>query len=357
MASTNRPAERNLNWLQGVAAAPYRYSLFGVLRRLEHGRAGARRFGESVRPGEEPLRLGQAPSMAFAPAEIAAFVAATEGRPARLELHGLGLLGPHGALPLHLTEYVRNRLQNMADPTFSRFLDMFHHRMMSLLYRAWANAEPTASYDRGEDDRFAVYVGSLFGIGFPSLRKRDAWPDAAKLHHAGRLVVQTRCPGPLRQMLTDYFEVPTRVEEFIGEWLQVPSRQCWRLGESPGTGTLGVSATAGDEVWSRSHRFRVIVGPLRLEEFRAFLPPGETLARLVALVRNYIGDELQWDLNLILKKDEVPPFRLGEEGELGMTSWLTTDSRTSDATDAVIDPSDASRASEHEGHAAVPGAH
>src|SRR5262245_51617833 len=347
MASTDRPPERDLGWLQRLAEAPHGYSLFGVLRRLEHGRAGHPRFGESVRPAEDPLRLAQSPSMAFAPTEIAAFIQPAEaGQLPRLEIHSLGLLGPHGPLPLHITEYVRNRRQNMADPTASRFLDLFHHRMMCLLYRAWANAEPTAVHDRGQDDRFATYVGSLFGIGSPSMRGRDAWPDAAKLHHAGPLVVQTRCPGPLQQMLNDYFEVPTRVEEFIGEWLEIPARQHWRLGEAPGTGTLGLSATAGEAVWSRSHRFRIIIGPVGLEKFRAFLPPRESLARLVALVRNYIGDELQWDLNLILKKDEVPAWCLGVDGELGMTSWLTTDRRASDAADAVIDPAVAWRASE-----------
>ncbi len=351
MAGTDRPAEHDLTWLQALADAPWRYSFFGVLRRLEQARIGTHRFAESVRPAEEPIRLGQVPSMVFAPAEIAAFEPATDRRAARLLLYGLGMLGPHGPMPLHVTEYVHTRLQNMGDPTFGRFLDLFHHRMMTLLYRAWANAEPTASFGGGEEDRFAFYLGSLVGLGFPSLRARDAWPDHAKLHHAGRLVVQTRCPGPLQAMLEDYFEVPTRIREFVGEWLRVPVRQCWRLGDNPGTGSLGLSATAGDEVWSRSHRFRIVVGPLSLMQFRAFLPPAESLARLVALVRNYVGDELSWDLNLVLKRDEVPPWRLGEEGELGMTSWLTTDHRMSDASDAVIDPAVAWQASERRGWA------
>lgn len=356
MASTDRPAQRDLRWLEGAAKAPHQFSLFGILRRLEHDGAGEVRFGEAVRPSEEPIRLAQMPSMTFAPAELAAFIPGTAGKPARLEIYGLGLLGPHGPLPLYLTEYVQNRRQHMADPTFSRFLDMFHHRMICLLYRAWANAEPTASYDAGQDDRFAGYVGSLFGIGFSSLRERDAWPDTAKLHHAGRLIVQTRCPGPLQQMLGEYFELPVRIEEFVGEWLRIPDRQCWELGVSPGTGTLGETATVGDAVWSRSHRFRVIFGPLSLAAFRAFLPTGASLARLVALVRNYVGDELDWDVNLILRKEEVPPFRLGETGELGMTSWLATEHRATDAAEPVVDPWIALRASERGRAAASPGA-
>jgi len=346
VAGENRTAARDLAWLRFVAEKPYRYSLFGVLRRVEHGRSEGQRFGESLRPGGDPIRLGQAASMAFAPAELSALAPGADGGPPRLEVFGFGLLGPNGPLPIHLTEYIRDRRQNMGDPTFSRFLDVFHHRMMSLFYRAWANAEPTVEFERGDADRCAVYVGSLFGLGFGTLRDRDALPDAVKLHHAGCLALQNRSPGPLREMLRDYFRVPVRIVEFVGEWLEIPVRRRWRLGESPETGALGVSATAGTAVWSRSHRFRIVVGPVGLEDFRRFLPGTASLAQVVALVRQYTGDELEWDLNLILRKDEVPSICLGEAGELGLTGWLATDYRDSDADEALIDPSLARAASE-----------
>src|SRR3546814_11999890 len=64
---------------------------------------------------------------------------------------------------------------------------MFHHRMLSLFYRAWADSRPTVPFDRPESDRFATYVGALTGRGLPCLRSRDAIPDLAKLHLAGRL--------------------------------------------------------------------------------------------------------------------------------------------------------------------------
>ncbi len=346
MAGEDRTAARDLAWLRSVAEKPYRYSLFGVLRRLERGLTEAPRFGESLRPAEDPIRLAQAPSMVFAPAELSALGPGAAGGPSRLEVFGFGLLGPNGPLPLHLTEYIRDRRQNMGDPTFSRFLDLFHHRMMSLFYRAWANAEPTVEFERGEADRFAVYVGSLIGLGFRSLRQRDALPDAAKLHQAGGFALQNRAPGPLREMLREYFRVPVEIAEFIGEWLEIPVRRRWRLGESPESGTFGVSATAGEAVWSRSHRFRIVIGPVGLVDFRRFLPGSESLPQLIALVRQYLGDELAWDLNLVLKKEEVPSLCLGEAGELGLTAWLTTDYRDSDADEALIDPSVARSASE-----------
>lgn len=338
MAGTDRTATDDLAFLRELAEKPYRHSLYGVLRRLEKAAAKGHRFGESVRPSEDPIRLGQKPSLAFAPSELAALVPGSEGRPDRLEIFGFGLLGPQGPLPTHLTEHVFQRRENADDPTISRFLDLFHHRMISLFYRAWANSEPAAGNIGEGEEPFGEFIGPLVGLGFDSLRDRDALPDAVKFHHAGRLALQTRPPGPLRQMLEEHFDVKADIEEFVGEWLDLPDEQCWRLGESPETGTLGVSATAGTRVWSRSHRFRIVLGPLSLEKFERFLPGAEPLEQLVALVRTYAGDELRWDLNLVLKKEEVPSTQLGRAGQLGRTSWFTTEGRAADAADAVIDP-------------------
>ena len=55
-------------------------------------------------------------------------------------------------------------------------------------------------------------------------------------------------------------------------------------------------------------------------------------------MRNYIGDELNWDVNLILFKEEVPQTRLGMAGRLGWTSWIGTRKNPSDAGDLLLNP-------------------
>ena len=102
-----------------------------------------------------------------------------------------GLFGPQGPLPIHLTEYVRERIRNHGDFTLLRFLDIFHHRMTAFFYRAWARVRPTVSFDQPSSDRFGDYVGSLFGLGMSSLEDRDAFPDLPKRHFAGLLSCQT----------------------------------------------------------------------------------------------------------------------------------------------------------------------
>jgi len=337
MAANHRPAPDLVALVSALQREPFRFDFLHTLRRLECLHRGKPRLGRSGRAADDPVRLGQEPATSFAPATIASVGAASGHRPERILVHFLGLLGPNGPLPLHLTEYARDRLRNAGDPTFARFLDVFNHRMLVLFYRAWAQAQPASSFDRPEDDRFGAYVGAFFGIALPAYRHRDAMPDLAKLHFAGHLSNQTRHPDGLRAILADFLKLPVGIEEFVGGWLPIPTDCHWRLGESPETGTLGVNATVGSRVWDRQCKFRVRIGPIGLRDYERLLPGGQSLSRVVAVVRNYVGDQLGWDLNLILKQAEVPPVRLGAAGRLGWTTWLTSRPLERDGDDLLLD--------------------
>jgi type VI secretion system protein ImpH len=338
MAGTDRTAADRVALYAALADHPHKFSFFQALRKLEAVCREQPRIGRSLRPSEDPVRLGQIPSLAFAPATVASFEGGKEGQAPRMTVWFGGLLGPDGPLPLHLTEYARDRSVNANDPTFVRFLDLFHHRMLSLVFRAWADARPTVQFDRPESDRFAAYVGSLVGIGMPSLQNRDAMPDLAKLYFAGRLVCQTRHPEGLQAILAAFFHLPMRLEEFVGQWLPLPDDCRCVLGGSAGAAQLGTSATIGDRVWNCQTRFRIVAGPLSFTDYQRLLPGGASLARLDAVVKNYAGIELDWDLHLILRKQEMPTTQLGSLGQLGWTTWLVSQEPESDAADLVLQP-------------------
>ncbi|MEP6651891.1 MAG: type VI secretion system baseplate subunit TssG [Myxococcales bacterium] len=311
--------------LDMLERAPGHFDFFQVMRRLEvlnSDSAERPRFGAALRPTDEPVRLGQEPSLAFAPGGIAGVRPGRKGSPPKVAVHFFGLLGPNGPLPLHITEYVRDRMRNSADPTMRSFLDIFHHRMLMFFYRAWASAEPTVHHDRPETDRYLSYVGSLAGVGTPWLRNRDAFPDDAKFFYAGRLSSQARNAEGLEAIIGDFFQMPTRIEQFVGDWLDLPVEHRWHLGRaSGGLGILGLSTTLGAHAWSRQQKFRVVLGPLEPGQFQRMLPGGRSLARLTALVRNYAGDELRWDLRMFLEDRVDEPWRLSQS-RLGWTSWL-----------------------------------
>ncbi len=337
MAGEKRPAPVVVTALEQLRREPYKFEFYQAMRLLECAHPDRPRLGESKRAAEDAVRLGQEPSLAFAPSSVASFEQTAEGRD-RLVVHFLGLLGPNGPLPLHLTEYVRDRVRNSRDRTLASFLDVFHHRILSLLYRAVAEARPAVALDRPEDDSFAIRVGSLIGIGQPALRDRDALPDRAKQYYASHLVRHARNREGLLSMLKDYLGLPVEIEEFVGDWLELPSNALLRLGADPELGVLGESFSIGSRVWECQHGFRIIVGPVKLADFNRLLPRGASLPGLVALVRNYVGDEFAWDLQLILRKEEVPAFRLGGSGRLGYTTWIHAKPPAKNPNDLALKP-------------------
>jgi type VI secretion system protein ImpH len=329
--------------MRALEQTPFDFDFFQALRRLECLYRDRPRWGSALRPSEEPIRLGQEVSLMAAPATLARFRPPGEAVPARLYAYFFGMLGPDGPLPLHLTDYARQRLHHSGDATLVRFLDMFHHRLMSLFYRAWASGQPTVQRDRPENDRFLLYLGALCGFGLPTLRQRDAFPDHAKLYYAGLLAPQARNAAGLRAMIADFLQMPARIEEFVGEWVTIPRAQGWHLGVrsrrgGPLLGRLGQSALVGTRVWMRQHRFRVVLGPLRREQFRSMLPGANGLPRLTALVSNYLGDELKWDVRLMLTRDAIRPLELGVNAQLGRTTWIVAKVGHGDWEDLVLDP-------------------
>jgi type VI secretion system protein ImpH len=321
-----------------LAREPGRYGFFEAVRRLQRAAPDRPPIGCSARPAEDPVRFGQRPSLAFAPGTVAAFETRADGAPPRMAVQALGLFGPNGPLPGHLTEYAHERQHNAGDAAFARFADVFHHRMSSFFFRAWATSQPAVDHERPGACGYAECVGSLIGIGRPALRDRDALPDAARLHHAGLFGAQARHAEGLGALIAGLFGLPCTIEEFVGEWIALPDDARCCLGNASGGAALGVDAIAGRRTYGVQHRFRVRLGPMSLADYRDFLPGRPALARLHALVRSYAGHELAWELQPLLRADEVPPAALGGAHALGWSSWLGRRAAPSPADDLRLDP-------------------
>jgi type VI secretion system protein ImpH len=322
-----------------LEAKAARMDFFQVLRLIENAHPDKPRIGASLRPRDDAVRFGQDPSLVFHATMLGQFTRANSEARARLAVNFFGLLGANGPLPLHLTEYTRDRLRNGGDGTLLAFLDVFHHRMLSLFYRARASAEPAISLDREDGDRFSAFVGSLFGIGAPALRERDAIGDFAKLHFAGLLANKARPAAGLVTILREYFKLPVQVEQFVGHWMRLPPETRTRIGFQEEGNRLGMSTVLGGKVWDCQNKFRIVIGPVGYDDYCRLLPGGDSMQRLTAWVKNYAGTALDWDVRLILKKEETPPMRLGGATRVGWSTWLASARPATNRDQLLINPS------------------
>ena len=323
-------------FLARLAEAPHEHDFYQTLRRLECLYADKPRWAEAQRPIDEPVRLGQDPELAFAPAPLARFGLEPGASKPRLQVRLLGLFGPTGALPIHLTEYARDRVRNAGDRTVNRFLASLHHRFTAMFYRAWAQAQPHVNRDRPDADRFGGYVGALVGLRSTPARNRDSVPDLAKLFHVGVLLRHVRNVEGLQAIVRHFFRVPVRIEEFVAHWMALAPAERSALARTGAT--LGDSAVLGGRVWDAQHKFRFHVGALTLQEYESFLPGGTLLAKLVDWAKFYVSYELDWDVRLILKHDHVPPLTLDGSRRLGWTTWLGARRSRRDADDLCVNP-------------------
>jgi type VI secretion system protein ImpH len=238
----------------------------------------------------------------------------------------MGLTGPVGVLPLIYTEFLVQRLRE-GDPTMADFFDIFNHRMISFFYQAWEKYRFPVGYQRSRDDAFSKQLNCLIGIGTGGLEHRQLVDDDSLRYYTGLVALQPRSASALRDILIDYFGVPVEIEQFVGSWYPLKREdQCCFVDGFSASEQLGVGSVVGDAVWDQQSRIRVRLGPMSMREYRAFLPDGLEYKPLLAIIRFFVNDLTDFEVQLVLRRDEVPPVQLGSDDAegppLGWITWM-----------------------------------
>jgi type VI secretion system protein ImpH len=338
---------------------PYSFDFFQAVRLLERFFPERASVGKFTHPETEVARFGAHPSLAFPASQIQSMSwpgddlpGATwpKNKPVHLTVNFMGLTGPEGVLPNPYTTLLIERLRSN-DAAPRDFLDIFNHRMISLFYRAWRKYRFDVACEQGERDLFSRHLLSLLGLGTDGLRDRQAVSDDTLIYYAGLLAQRPRSAQALQQILADYFEVPVRIEQFAGGWYRLDHETQCNLSEGKNqSGELGFGAVVGDEVWNQQSKVRIVLGPLTLDRYADFLPDGTSYEPLGAWVRFFSNDEWDFEVQLILEREQVPACTLGAEGtsgpQLGWVSWVKSVPFKRDPDDTVL----ALRAAEGESH-------
>jgi type VI secretion system protein ImpH len=353
-------------------AEGFAFDFFQAVRLLEKLLPGRRPIGREGPPRSEVVRFRALASLTFPASAIHDLARPDDGeRPPAMTVTFMGLTGPKGALPHHYTELLmRLHRDGKGDEKHSLrdWLDLFNHRLVSLFYRAWEKYRFYVPYERGEParpepDAFTRSLFSLVGLGLPSLRNRlqvrtrdeaaegrvlARVEDLAVVYYGGLFARRQRTAVGLQAVVQDYFGLHAQVRQFQGQWLPLEAANQSRLGDEGHNTALGVNTVVGERVWDVQSKFRVRLGPLCYAQFLNFLPDhSPARARkafflLCHLVRLYAGPTFDFEVQLVLRGDEVPSCRLAAEGEgvgprLGWNTWVSSRPRACAAEDAVFE--------------------
>lgn len=306
---------------------PQNYCFFQALRDIESVADGLPRLGQALSPTQEAVRVHQLPNLEFAPNTIDSSYKSATGT-MQINQRFFGMFGPSGGLPLHLTELVRNRTRHAHDPTIQAFLNIFHHRMALLFYRAWSSARPAVQRDRPWQDRYSTYVGALSGYGLRNARNRDRFADETKWFYTGRMAPIRRNAEGLQAVVAGCVQAPVEVKPFQLRHLPIEPADRTCLGRQ--AHRLGQMAVLGRSVPDRQSCFELKIGPLSYHRFECLLPGTPRRKSLEGLVRNYVGLGITARLRLVLQSQDIPKTQLGRLGQLGRNAWMHTKPSQSD---------------------------
>jgi type VI secretion system protein ImpH len=278
--------------------------------------------GAGPSPHREAVKLRSSIAMSFPPSDIERVRRLPDGK-TEVTARVMGLAGALGPLPPPYSELVARRAANR-DLALRDFLDIFHHRLLSIFYRARKQHRVGLGVRSPVEASAARHLFALLGLGTPGLHDRLGVPDRALLHHAGTLARPVRPMAGLEVLLRRHFGVGVRGRPLTGRLCPIEQDDRTAIGRSGRRRALGRDAVIGERVWIQDAAFEIVVGPLESDQVGRFLPGGDALRPLCSLVDVYAGDTSDYTLCILADPSARKQARLGRAhgSRLGYTSWL-----------------------------------
>jgi type VI secretion system protein ImpH len=320
-------------------AEGYRFDFYQAVALLEALAAGdgERRpsVGEGGDPRREAVRFSASVGLGFPPSDVVAVRRGeAEGDPAQMTVAFLSLVGALGPMPGPIVDLVQ-RSTVLRDFGPADFLDIFHHRLISLRYRVKKRHRPALGVRAPGDARVADYLYALIGLFAPPLRERLRDDERPLLHYAGLLSSEVRSMEGLLAILRHRFGAGVEGAPLTGGYRRIEERDQTRIGPSGDNRVLGDSAVLGRRAWDQQGAFELRVGPLAYADLGRYLPDtagppapipvGDALVPLCRLVRLYAGSALDFSLTLLVRSGGAPQATIGPSGNrprLGYCAWI-----------------------------------
>ncbi len=338
-AESSSAAGEKPDLLERLRERAWEFDFFQAVWLLERHVPGGMLIGQRGPVAEERLRLRPDLSLGFPATDLRRLVKGElpdGGDPFYvLEVTFLGLYGVSTPLPLHYpVEVLRGAAGvGVTWPEPARaispvrdFLDVIHHRVISLFYRAWLKYRYERMFGAAQRDVVTAYLRLLIGCPLAYDEATLGLPPLRLLRYAGALTQRPRSAMTLAGMLFDYWgDIPVQIEQFVGQWVPLDPADLTRLGAM--NSQLGVNVTVGDQVYDLGGAFNIRVGPVDWDTYLTFVPGGFRFQQSRALAKLYCCDPLAFTLQITLLPGAVPETCLtldDRAGALGLTSWVRT---------------------------------
>ena len=286
---------------------PKPFSFYQVLRLLRYFCRA--RADDPTLPVEDRISVRPELSLGFPPSDIAAVRMKGPEEDPRFQVIAtfLGYYGVSSPLPIGYTEDLMDWEEKEKAPR--RFLDILNNRIYHLLFESWSKYRPLIKVAEEGNPRDLERYYAFLGLGLEQFHSQI--PDSyGLLRYIGLFTQAPRSAVGLRTLLRDALGEPTiEVISCVQRRVKLPGDQRFSLGA--GFGALGVDSFLGEEMEERMGMFRIRVGPLNQSDFRSFLPSSERYKKLAFLVKLYIREPLEYDLEVIIKRGETEMIKLG----------------------------------------------
>lgn len=323
MASTKREPGSSVS--EDLFRHFYSYSFFKAVDLLEKSRPEKKKLGQAGIPSQEPVRFTVSPGFSFPPSDIRNLKEMPGGKVPEMDVAFLGLIGPSGLLPNWYNELAANRVRKR-DTALVDFLNIFHHRLITLFYLAWKKHRFPENYQAGAGDRLSRYVLCLAGLGTHEMVRILGLPREALTFYSGLLSLPVASAMTIEAAVEYFSGASTRVDPFVEREVELEDSDRTCIGRN--NACIGVDAVCGSLVRECQTKFRVNLGPVGYRMFLRLLPRGDLLLPVFSLIRYMVGIEFEFEIRIHLKKEDVPPCILGDNPihtqRLGWSSWIAS---------------------------------
>ena len=303
----------------------YSFSFFKAVHLLETLSSDRKPIGQTLNPKEEAVRFSVKPGLTFPPSDISGLKQADQKNPHEMDVAFMGLIGPSGVLPHWYNELAIERVREK-DFALTAFLDIFHHRLISLFYLAWKKYNLPVTYAAGARDKLSKYLLSLIGLGTPGLSGTIGLPEESLIFYGGLLSRQVPSAVAVEAAVQHFADTNAQIDQSIERLIPLDPEDQTQVGSA--NSELGVNTVCGSYARENQTKFRVNLGPLGYDRFVRFLPSGTMLRPIFSLTRFMAGIEYEFEIRLFLKREEVPLCTIGVDTpgapRLGWSTWLKT---------------------------------